>query len=44
MSFAIAALIAKGQSVIKDAECVEVSYPGFWNDFDRMVNGELPQE
>jgi 3-phosphoshikimate 1-carboxyvinyltransferase len=43
MSFAIAALIAKGQSVIKDAECVEVSYPGFWNDFDKLVNGELPQ-
>ncbi len=43
MSFAIAALIAKGQSVIKDAECVEVSYPGFWDDFDRLVNGELPR-
>jgi 3-phosphoshikimate 1-carboxyvinyltransferase len=43
MSFAVAALIAKGQSVIKDAECVEVSYPGFWDDFDRLVNGELPQ-
>jgi 3-phosphoshikimate 1-carboxyvinyltransferase len=43
MSFAVAALIANGQSIIKDAECVEVSYPGFWNDFDKMVNGELPQ-
>ncbi len=43
MSFAIAALIAKGQSVIKDAECVEVNYPGFWDDFDMLVNGELPR-
>jgi 3-phosphoshikimate 1-carboxyvinyltransferase len=43
MSFAIAALIAKGQSVIKDAECVEVNYPGFWHDFDKLVNGELPR-
>jgi 3-phosphoshikimate 1-carboxyvinyltransferase len=43
MSFAVAALIAKGQSVIKDAECVDVSYPHFWDDFDRLVNGELPQ-
>jgi 3-phosphoshikimate 1-carboxyvinyltransferase len=41
MSFAIAALIAKTPSVIKDAECVEVSYPGFWDDFDKLVNGEL---
>jgi 3-phosphoshikimate 1-carboxyvinyltransferase len=38
MSFAIAALIAKGPSVIKDAECVEISYPTFWDDFDRLVN------
>jgi 3-phosphoshikimate 1-carboxyvinyltransferase len=38
MAFAIAALIAKGPSVIKDAECVETSYPTFWDDFDRLVN------
>lgn len=42
MSFAIAALIADGPSVIKGAECVEVSYPGFWDDFDRLVHKELP--
>jgi 3-phosphoshikimate 1-carboxyvinyltransferase len=41
MSFAIAALIAKGPSVIKGAECVEISYPTFWDDFDRLVNKQL---
>jgi len=37
MSFAIAALIANSQSVIKDAECVQMSYPGFWDDLDRLI-------
>jgi 3-phosphoshikimate 1-carboxyvinyltransferase len=41
MAFAIAALIARGPSVIKDAECVEISYPSFWDDFDRLVNRQL---
>jgi 3-phosphoshikimate 1-carboxyvinyltransferase len=40
MSFAIAALIAKSPSVIKDAECVAVSYPGFWDDLDRLISGQ----
>lgn len=38
MSFAIAALVARGPSIIKDAECVELSYPGFWYDFDKLTN------
>lgn len=37
MSFAVAGLIANGPTVIKDAECVEMTYPGFWDDFDRFV-------
>lgn len=37
MSFAIAALIARSPSVIKGAECVDVSYPGFWDDFDKLI-------
>jgi len=40
MAFAIAALIAKGPSVIKGAECVQTSYPSFWDDFDRLVNNQ----
>jgi 3-phosphoshikimate 1-carboxyvinyltransferase len=38
MAFAIAALVAKSPSVIKGAECVELSYPGFWDDIDKMTN------
>ena len=41
MSFAVAGLIASGPTVIKDAECVEISYPGFWDDFDRFASGQL---
>lgn len=41
MSFAVAGLIANGPTVIKDAECVEISYPGFWDDFDRFAGGQI---
>jgi 3-phosphoshikimate 1-carboxyvinyltransferase len=41
MSFAVAGLIANGPTVIKDAECVEISYPGFWDDFDRFASGQM---
>lgn len=41
MSFAVAGLIANGPTVIKDAECVEISYPGFWDDFDRFAGGQF---
>jgi len=30
MSMAIAALIAEGETTIKNVECVETSFPGFW--------------
>jgi 3-phosphoshikimate 1-carboxyvinyltransferase len=30
MAFAVAALAATGQSRIHDAECADVSFPGFW--------------
>ncbi len=40
MSFAVAGLIANGPTVIKDAECVDISYPGFWDDFDRFASGQ----
>ena len=32
MSFAIAALIADGETEMKDAECVNISYPDFYQD------------
>lgn len=38
MSFAIASLNAGGTTTIKDAEIVNVSYPGFFNDLKGLMN------
>ena len=32
MAFSVAALIARGESVIDNERCVDVSYPGFFED------------
>jgi 3-phosphoshikimate 1-carboxyvinyltransferase len=37
MAFAIAALRAEGESVIRDSDCVAISYPGFFEDLERLV-------
>jgi len=29
MSLAVAGLMAKGGTIIRDAECIDVSFPGF---------------
>jgi len=39
MAFAIAGLIANGQTIIKDAECVDAIYPGFWDQLERVTAG-----
>jgi 3-phosphoshikimate 1-carboxyvinyltransferase len=44
MAFAIAALAAKGRTVIQDAECVRVSYPEFWSEFEGLAPGTLTME
>ncbi len=36
MSFAVAALACDGTTSIKDAECVSISYPGFYEDLNRL--------
>ncbi len=36
MSFAIAALNADGETEIRDAECVNISYPEFYQDLNRI--------
>ncbi|MCI8815082.1 MAG: 3-phosphoshikimate 1-carboxyvinyltransferase, partial [Lachnospiraceae bacterium] len=36
MSFAIAGLAADGVTVIEDADCVNISYPGFYEDLQRL--------
>ncbi len=38
MSFAIAALAADGETRIKDADCVRISYPDFYRDLQSLQN------
>ncbi len=38
MSFAVAALIAEGQTHMKDAECVNISYPSFYSDLEGLIS------
>ena len=37
MAFAVAALRAQGDSLIRDSGCVGISYPGFFADLERLV-------
>ncbi len=37
MSFAVAALIAEGETKIKDEQCVTISYPGFYTDLASLT-------
>lgn len=37
MSFAVAALIAEGDTHMKDAECVNISYPTFYEDLGGLI-------
>lgn len=42
MAFAIAGLFAEGETVIRDVECIETSYPGFIREIEQlqtMVSG-----
>lgn len=36
MSLAVAALIADGESAVKDAQAVEISFPRFWEELERL--------
>ncbi len=36
MAFAVAGLAAVGETVIQDAEVVSKSYPGFWDDLEKL--------
>jgi 3-phosphoshikimate 1-carboxyvinyltransferase len=38
MALAIAGLLAEGGTEIEDAECVAISYPGFWDDLERVCH------
>ena len=37
MSFAVAALNADGETEITGSECVEISYPGFYEDINKLI-------
>jgi len=36
MSFAIASLLAEGETIIQNAECVDISYPNFYADLKEL--------
>jgi 3-phosphoshikimate 1-carboxyvinyltransferase len=37
MAFAVAGLFADGETIIEDAECVEISYPGFKDALEQFM-------
>ncbi len=37
MSFAVAALLAEGDTTIINAECVDISYPNFYGDLKKLI-------
>jgi 3-phosphoshikimate 1-carboxyvinyltransferase len=38
MSLAVAALLAEGRTVIKNSECIDISFPGFKNTLQNLIN------
>jgi 3-phosphoshikimate 1-carboxyvinyltransferase len=36
MALAVAGLLADGETEIEDADCVDISYPGFWDTLDSV--------
>jgi 3-phosphoshikimate 1-carboxyvinyltransferase len=43
MAFAIAGLFADGDTVVQDAECIEISYPGFEAALEEITNPKRAQ-
>jgi 3-phosphoshikimate 1-carboxyvinyltransferase len=37
MAFAVAALLASGETTIRGSECVDVSFPGFFDELERVA-------
>jgi 3-phosphoshikimate 1-carboxyvinyltransferase len=40
MAFSVAGLVADGETRIRDAECAEVSFPGFYEELRQVTNDE----
>jgi 3-phosphoshikimate 1-carboxyvinyltransferase len=36
MSFAIAGLVARGETTIQNADAVDISFPSFWSDYEKV--------
>jgi len=36
MALAVAGLMARGETVIEDADCAAISYPGFFEQVDAL--------
>ncbi len=36
MSFAVAGLVARGETNILNADCVDISFPSFWEEFEKL--------
>lgn len=39
MALGVAGLISEGETVIQDTEAVEISYPAFWQDMEKIKKG-----
>ncbi len=40
MALAVAGLVAHGETSISDPQCVNISYPGFWEDLEVLCQGD----
>jgi 3-phosphoshikimate 1-carboxyvinyltransferase len=40
MALAVAGLVAEDETEIEEAECVGISYPGFWDDLERLCRSK----
>ena len=38
MSLAVAALLAEGETIIKNSECIDISFPGFEKTLQKLIN------
>jgi 3-phosphoshikimate 1-carboxyvinyltransferase len=38
MALAVAGLLADGETEVEDAECVDISYPGFWDQLEALCS------
>lgn len=42
MAMGVAGLVAEGETLIEGAECARISFPGFWEELDRLAGRPIP--